>query len=320
MNTHGERLETRCDRSGVNPNSIVLAGCDARAELLRRALAGHWRFASPDDAIPAPAGAIYMEAAGEARYEQLAALRAISAIAPDDAVIISTSPVLAHGEIAGSVTHPARLISLVPPWTAHGSTCEIIPGPKTCEATRQTAWRLAREAGWSVLVEQGGGPSALTRLQGSVLIESWNLARRTGRPAEVDRSARAAQLPWSPLREIDRIGLRRLAQAFGRAEQAVGIESIYASEASDELSAAFAANCGNDLIAAGVREGYFLHSAMQAAATLLNDGLLEDRSLLRRALVAAFGRSLARRLSSAPLARYADETLGASLTSPNRSD
>ncbi len=314
VNTHGERLETRCDRSGADPNCIVLAGCGARADLLKRALGQRWRFTPIDGAAPAPPGAIFMEAAGESRHEQLAALRAISAVAPDDAVIVSTSPVLAHAEIAGSVTKPARLVSLVPPWTARATTCEIIAGPESSPATRQTARRLARSAGWSVLVERRGGPSALTRLQGCVLIESWNLARQTGRPAEVDRAARAAQLPWSPLREIDRIGLHRLVHAFARAEQAREVMSIYESEASDEPSAAFAANCGNDLIAARVREGYFLDSAMQAAATLLNDGLLEDRSLLRRTLIAAFGRSLAHRLSSALPARYPDEIQGPSLT------
>jgi len=309
----GEYLSTgeaEGNRSGADPNCILLAGSGSRATRLRNALPLRWNIQSFDESACEGRGTLFLEAAGEQRHEQLAALRQISAAAHDEAVIISTSPILAHREIAASVTNPWRLIVVVPPWSNATSVCELIVGPETGLRAVNQAFDVARAAGWTPLIQRQGGPSALTRLFGAVLIESWNLSRRTGRPDAVDRAARQSGLMWSPLREIDRLGLARLSAAFDRAGQVASVDSIYASEASEAPSATFLANCGNDLIEEPVAIGYFLETALSAAVSLLTDGVMEDLRGLRRTLVAAYGRPVARRLSQALLARYPELTSG----------
>ncbi len=314
MNEHRSTSQTGGDRSGSDPNCILLAGCGPRAALFREALRSAWNVRPFEESACDVGGAVYVEAAGDQRHEQLAALRQISAAAPDDAVIISTSPILASGEIAASVTNPSRLIAVVPPWSSRAMVCELIVGPETGLGALNQAFEIVRAAGWTPLIEQQGGPSALTRLCGAVVIESWNLACRTGRPSDVDRAALQSGLPWSPLREVDRLGLARLSAAFDRAGQVADVDSVYSADASEAPSASFRANCGNDLIEEPAAIGYFLETAMSAALSLLTDGLLEDPRSLRRALVAAYGRPVARRLSRALLARYPEMTSGPYLT------
>lgn len=304
------------DHSGDDPNCVIVVGNGPRAEILQLALETHYPTVFCHASEEFSPGAVYVEAAGDHRHEQLAALRQISAQAPDEAIIISTSPILSQSEIAGSVTHPSRLIGLVPPWSNRTPLCELIQSPCTSRQALNQALEFARHAGWIPLIQQEGGPSALTRLFGSIIVGGWNLALRTGRPDEVDDAARQWGLAWSPLREIDRVGLARLAAVFDRSGQAADIDSIYFSLGGTAPSAAFRAKCGNDLIEADVAIGYFLKGAEEAAWSLVADGLATDKHELRRLLAAAFGRRVARQVSQAVSARYPEMTTRSPTTAP----
>lgn len=293
-------------RSGLDPNCVIVVGDGSRAERMARAI-GARRAADEtawEEAIPRATCVI--EAQGNERHEQLAALRRISAMAPDDAVLISTSPILARDEIVASITGPGRVVSVIPPWDESGAACEVVTDPELDDRTRLAAFELVDVAGWAPVVQRRGGPSLLTRLFGAVLIASWNLAVETGRPAEVDRAARASGLTWSPLRWLDRRTLRQVAGAFDRSGQIGGVESVYASPTACEPSSSFLANCGTDLIADAVPVGYFLVPVVEAAQRLLADGLVATHEQARRGLIAACGRSVAAEVSRAMRARYPD--------------
>ena len=306
---HPPRTSRRTsDLSGDDPNCVVLAGDGPRASTVRAALSPSLHVVPLSAGNEPIFGAIYVEAAGDHRHEQLAALRQISALAPDDAIIISTSPILSQGEISSSVTHPSRLLGLVPPWSNRTQRCEVIRNACTSLHAVNQALDFARCAGWIPLIHQQGGSSALTRLCGSVIVGAWNLSRRTGSPSAVDHAARQWGLTWSPLREIDRIGLVRLAALFDRSGQAEDIDSIYLSPASEEPSEAFRAKCGNDLIEADDAIGYLLKNAVQAAWSLATGDLATQRHHLRPLLAAAFGRRVARRVLQAGSARYPEMT------------
>jgi len=304
------------DQSGENLNCVLLVGNGPRADIVRAALEQRCTVIPLGAADQPAAGVVFVEAAGDHRHEQLAALRQISAQAPDDAIIIATSPTLSQAEIAGSVTHPSRLIGLVPPWSNRAPLCEVIRGPHTSRQAVYQALEVARGAGWTPLMQHQGGPSALTRLCGAVLVSSWNLAQRTGCPEEVDRAARRWGLTWSPLREIDRIGLARLAAVFDRSGQAANIDSIYLSPGSEAPSEAFRAKCGNDLIEAGDAVGYLFEGAVEAAWSLLTDALAAKPRDLRRLLAAAFGCRVARQVLRAVSTRYPEMTFRSPVTSP----
>lgn len=316
MRPASQTLAESHDYSGEHPNCILLVGSGFRADILRAALEPRCTvipLGAADE--PAPS-AVFVEAAGDHRHEQLAALRQISAQAPDEAIILTTSPILSQIEIAGSMTHPSRTIGLVPPWSSRSRMCEVIRGPHTSRQAVNQALEVACLAGWTPLMQHEGGPSAMTRLCGAVIVSSWNLAQRTGRPEEVDRAARQWGLTWSPLREIDGIGVARLAAIFDRSGQVGGIESIYLSLADETPSEAFGAKCGNDLIEADDKIGYLLQGAVEATRSLKADGLAPAHRDLRRLLAAAFGRRVARKVSRAISVRYPEMTSRSPTTAP----
>ena len=316
MRTVPSTLAGSHDHSGENLNCVLLVGNGPRADIVRAALEPRCSVIPLGATDEPAAGAVFVEAAGDHRHEQLAALRQISAQAPDEAIIISTSPILSQAEIAGSVTHPSRLIGLVPPWSSRTHLCEVIRSPQTsCQAVN-LALDFARRADWTPLDQRQGGPSALTRLCGSVIVSSWNLARRTGRPEAVDRAARQWGLAWAPLRAVDRVGLARLVCLFDRSGRAADIDSIYLSPVGGAPSEAFVAKCGNDLIDAGEAIGYLLEGAVEATWSLVTDGLVAQPRDLRRLLAAAFGPRVARQVSRAVLARYPEMTSRSPTSAP----
>lgn len=289
--------------SGLNPILIVLAGDGSEAALIRAAVPPRWILAAPEDEAVCARAAILIEAAGGARHEQLAVLRQLSALAADDAVIISTSPVLSLAEAAASVTNPARLVRLVLLGAGRTGCCEIIRSADTGEDAVVCARDLARQGGWRILMERDGGPSALLRLIGAIMLGAWRAVLRTGRAAEIDRRALAEGLPWRPLRELDAFGLRRAAETLDRAGELAGVEAIFASAWSEDVSARLAAKCGTDLIDDVVPSGYFIACAVEALAPPAPDGP-DDRRDLRRALAAGCGYGFAAAVWRAAAARY----------------
>jgi len=302
--------------SGHYPNRVVVVGEGPLAELIRSFAAPTGPSASPDADEDRLDAEVLIEATNGGRHAQLAALRRLSALAPDDAVIISTAPTLSLNEIAQSVTRPQRLIRVVILWAQDTGVCEVIATPESNERAINAAAHLAACGGWGVIREADSGPSALTRLLGSVTISAWNLALGTGRPAQADRLAQAEGLPWLPLRELDRFGLQRAAILFDRASQVGRVESIYESPTSDEASDHFAAKCGTDLIAEIAPIGYFIASAVEASLALLSAGVMAGPATLRRPLCAAFGPLFASRVFAAVAGRYAEWADGSAIDAP----
>lgn len=292
--------------SGLNPNLVVLAGEGPEADLVRAAAPPRWRFAALEDEAACLQAAVLIEAAGPRRHAQLAALRQLSALAADDAVIISTSPVLSLTEAAGSVTNPGRVVRVVMLWAPRIGYCEIIRSDATEDVALAVARELARQGGRRILMEHDRGPSTLLRLIGALMLGAWRAALRTGRPAEIDDRAQAEGLPWRPLREMDRLGLGRAAEVLDRAGETAAVERIFAGTSSDDVSEGLAAKCGTDLIDDSAPPGYFIARAAEALASAVSDGWAADRRSLRRAVAAAFGRGFAAAVWRTAAARYPD--------------
>ncbi len=293
--------------SGSDPIRISVVGEERAAAFIQASLPASWicRLIRGDED---PSGAnLWIEAGGDARHAQLGALRSISALAADDDVILSTSPVLSIDEIGQSVTNPARVARLVVCWVEGAGWCEVIAGEETQRSALAAAEHVCAAAGWRAFREFDAGPSVLTRLFGSIGIAAWNAAIRSGRPDEVDRLARQEGLPWDPLRELDRFGPGRAAAILDRREQAAGVETVFENPHSSMPSSGFAAKCGTDLIAPLPAAGYFIARVAEACFTLRREGAIREARSLRRMLAASCGARFARRVLNRPEARYPDE-------------
>lgn len=294
------------DTSGSDPIRVAIAGEGPAARFIQASLPATWSCRPLSECDGRWGVHLWIEAGGDARHAQLGALRSISALAADGDVIISTSPILSIGEIGQSVTNARRVVRLVVCWVEAAGWCEVVAGEQTLPAALSAAERVAAAAGWRVFREFDAGPSALTRLFGSIVLAAWNAAMRSGRPGEVDELARQAGLPWSPLRELDRFGVGRAAAIFDRGPQVAGIESVFRSEGSPAPSLGFASKCGTDLIAPADAIGYFIARAAEACLSMRREGLVREARLLRRILAASCGSRFARRVLSGPEARYPD--------------
>ncbi|MFG0331428.1 MAG: enoyl-CoA hydratase-related protein [Phycisphaerales bacterium] len=232
----------------------------------------------------------FIEAAGDSRQEQLAALRAISAFASDDAVIATTSPVLGIDEIAESVTNPSRLVGVAPARPVANPACEIIAGRTTSDETVAAALIIAQSLGRVPIVQRVGGPSLLTRLFGQIVLAALEEARRTGDPARVDRAARAEGLSVGPLRSLDAVGVRNAAFMVGRGDQLVGVTRIYEDDGSisDEFARWLgAAQEGADDEPA--RADFVTRALVDAGSRAIEDGIIESTETLWLAAVFGLG-------------------------------
>lgn len=292
--------------SGSDPIRVAIAGEGPAARFIQASLPATWSCRPLSECDGCWGVHFWIEAGGEARHAQLGALRSISAMAAEGDVIISTSPILSIDEIGQSVTNARRVVRLVVCWVEAAGWCEVVAGEQTLPAALSAAERVAAAAGWRVFREFDAGPSALTRLFGSVVLAAWNAAMRSGRPGEVDELARQAGLPWSPLRELDRFGVGRAAAIFDRGPQVAGIETVFGSASSPAPSLGFASKCGTDLIAPAEMIGYFIARAAEACLSMRREGVVREARLLRRILAASLGPRFARRVLSRPEARYPD--------------
>lgn len=292
--------------SGSDPIRVAIAGEGPAARFIQASLPVSWSCQPLSECDGRSDVHLWIEAGGDARHAQLGALRSISALAAEGDVIISTSPILSIDEIGQSVTNVQRVVRLVVCWVEAAGWCEIVAGEQTLPAALSAAERVAAAAGWRVFREFDAGPSALTRLFGSVVLAAWSAAIRSGRPGEVDELARQAGLSWSPLCELDRFGIHRAAAIFDRGPQVAGIEAVFQSEGSPAPSSGFASKCGTDLIAPAEMIGYFIARAAEACFSMRREGVVRESRLLRRILAASCGSRFARRVLSRPEARYPD--------------
>ncbi|MBL1217629.1 MAG: hypothetical protein D8M59_09050 [Planctomycetes bacterium] len=223
-------------------------------------------------------GQMYIAAAGVVRQEQLSLLRSVSAMAPDNAVIVTCSPVLGIGDIAESVTNPERLYGFVPGWPLGKSPgCEVIRGTETSDSAVGTAVALCKAVGGVPVVEYGGGPSAMVRMFRGLVGQAWELAIASGDPGRVDRCAVALGFPGGPLRAIERIGLSRVASLFDDDGQALfgGIEQVFADATSSAASDALAqaSGQGNESVTWDEVEMQLLGALADGAAEAVRDGV-----------------------------------------------
>lgn len=158
---------------------------------------------------------VYIACAGLAPDEQLMILRSVSAMAPDEAVIVSASPVLGLREIAESVTNPQRVFGFVPGWPLGRSPgCEVIRGTETSDSALGVAVALCKALGGIPVVEYDGGPSAMLRMFRGLAAQAQELAGVSADPARVDRCALQMGFPAGPLKMMERNSVDALAMLF----------------------------------------------------------------------------------------------------------
>lgn len=273
---------------------IAIMGQSETAEYLAKGLGGKARVMRITAETEETGAQVFIEAVGggqEKRHDQMAALRRLSAIAPDDALIITTSPVLALSEVAGSVTHPQRLLGLAPTLPLRKTQAiEFIKHPQTSPAAIAAGANLVKILGLVPIPQVGGGPTLVVRLFGEIGLRAIELARQSGDPAGVDRLARNDGFAAGPLRTLDRIGVARCAAAVGREVLWTGIPSIFAAPDRPEPSSAFRASCAGPASPLSAGEAQFATTALvEAGRRALSDGIAENPETIWQACIFALG-------------------------------
>lgn len=237
---------------------------------------------------------VYVEAVGggqDRRHDQVAVMRAISAIAPDTALLVTTSPILGLNEVAASTTCPERLLGLVPARPLRKNLAiEVISHTKTSPPAIAACANLVRMLGSVPIVQRMGGPTLLVRLFGAVALKAVELARLSRDPASVDRHARAEGFAMGPLRVLDAIGLQFAASVIGRHVVPQDLPAIYTRGSSPVPHRQFLSNCGPDFRTLDDDASTFATTALRmAAAEALTDGICDSPEVIWHAAVFGMG-------------------------------
>jgi len=280
--------------SPLPTEKIAILGQSEVAEYLARGLGSKAQVMRITAETEEADAQVFIEAVGggqEKRHDQMAVLRRLSAIAPNDALIITTSPVLALSEVAGSVTHPQRLLGLAPTLPLRKTQAiEFIKHRQSGGAAIAAGANLVKILGLVPIPQAGGGPTLALRLFGEIALRAIELARQSGDPAGVDRLARREGFAAGPLRILDRIGVARCAAAVGREVLWTGIPSIYAAADRPEPSSAFRASCAGSAVPLSTGEADFAtRGLVEAGRRALGDGIAESPDAIWAASVFALG-------------------------------
>lgn len=238
---------------------------------------------------------VFIAATEDDRVEHMAALRAMSAIAKDDDVIVFTLSTVGIDDVAASVTHPERIVGILPGRPAASPVVQIVRGLATSEAALGAACTIVRHLGGIPVLQWNGGPSLLTRLFSGIAQRALEIVRETGDPAALDREARQEGVAMGPFEIIDAIGMETVARLGGSAIPAefATVKTVYADRARRQVSPAFAERCsgaGAGRGSAGKIEGYWVDALIEGANAAVQAGVVNDPETLW--LAATFGLGL----------------------------
>lgn len=188
---------------------------------------------------------VFIAASAGSRQDQLMTLRIISALAGDDAVIVSTSAILSIDDVCGSITNAHRIVGLVPGLPVGKSqACEIIKGSETSDAALGAAGTICKLLGAVPIVQKNGGPTLLTRLFTALAGRAVEMALATGDPGLIDRIAMQQGFAAGPLSTIDLSGLGDEAGMINiSSEKLSGITHIYSDRLARTVDPVFASRC-----------------------------------------------------------------------------
>ncbi len=237
---------------------------------------------------------VFLVAASDDRVEQVAALRAVSAYASEEAVIASVHPVLGMAEVAASVANAERLVGFVPAEPAGSAAIEVIRGEFTSDGAVGAALTLVKALGGVPIVQREGGPSLLTRLFGAVAMAALEKARSTGDAAAVDRAMRQEGFSQGAIAVLRRLGGRRCLELVGRGAEWPEVEHILYNAAETGQTGPAEADRGRRATGGGRRSsgdavGSLCAVLRDAGSQAMAEGVVLSGSTVQHAAVFGLG-------------------------------
>jgi 3-hydroxyacyl-CoA dehydrogenase/enoyl-CoA hydratase/3-hydroxybutyryl-CoA epimerase len=269
---------------------IAIMGESDMAEMLAKKLGRKLKLERIGSDATSSDAQVFIAATGTNRVDEMAALRAISSIANEDALIVSTLATLSISEIAENVVNPKRLVGIAPVRPLGNPACQLIRGPETSDAAMGSACGLVKTLGLIPILQVNGGPSLLGRLFGAIVQRAMTLAKTCGDPGLVDRLAREEGVTAGPFEVLDKVGLSVARELLEGDDPFGGVDRVYEDRASRTVSPAFAALCGKDQLDLDSARGFWVDSLVEAGKKTIQDEIVDSAEALW--VAATFGLGL----------------------------